>query len=134
MFSDYAVKHRFIKLPPGAGACYEATETFDFPVGTIIAKTLAYPLDLRKPEADERLIETRLLVRRPQGWIGLPYVWNHEQTEATLELAGGTSDVQWVHTDGKPVTTITSSRMPISAKAVTRSTTPWYRSVPRRGI
>ena len=36
--------------------------------------------------------------------MGLPYVWNDAQTEATLELAGGTTDVQWIHTDGKPHT------------------------------
>ena len=27
-------------------------------------------------------------------------MWNKEQTEATLEVAGGTVDVAWIHTDG----------------------------------
>ena len=50
------------------------------------------------------MIETRILKREPDGWVGLPYVWNDAQTEATLELAGGTTDVRWIHTDGKPRT------------------------------
>jgi uncharacterized repeat protein (TIGR03806 family) len=41
-------------------------------------------LDLRHV----RLIETRLLVRRANGWEALPYVWNADQTEATLDRTG----------------------------------------------
>src|SRR5262249_6384791 len=48
-----------------------------------------------------RLIETRLLIHKPEGWIGLPYIWNDEQTEATLKVAGGTREVSWIHTDGR---------------------------------
>jgi uncharacterized repeat protein (TIGR03806 family) len=101
LFSDYAVKHRFVRLPAGTKAKYDARESFEFPVGTIIAKTFAYPHDMRHPEAGERLIETRLLIHKDRGWIGLPYVWNDAQTEATLDLAGGTVDVAWIHTDGR---------------------------------
>ena len=68
----------------------------------MIAKTFAYPHDARDPSKGRRLIETRILKREPDGWVGLPYVWNDAQTEATLELAGGTTDVRWIHTDGKP--------------------------------
>ena len=35
------------------------------------------------------------------GWVGLPYVWNDAQTEATLDVAGDTADVSWIHTDGR---------------------------------
>ncbi|MCI4566522.1 SO2930 family diheme c-type cytochrome [Lysobacter sp. CFH 32150] len=105
LFSDYAHKLRTLWLPPGTKAQYARDEAFDFPVGTIISKTFYYPraegsdavlrvaeqsgesregLDLGKM----RLIETRLLVRRKEGWIALPYVWNAEQTEATLARAG----------------------------------------------
>jgi uncharacterized repeat protein (TIGR03806 family) len=102
LFSDYAAKFRFIREPPGTAAQYQPDDVFEFPVGTVIAKTFAYPYDLRHPEAGRRLIETRLLIHRPEGWIGLPYVWNEEQTEATLQIAGGTSLVHWTHTDGQP--------------------------------
>jgi uncharacterized repeat protein (TIGR03806 family) len=101
LFSDYAVKFRFVRLPAGASAAYRDSEVFDFPVGTVIVKTFAYPHDLRDPSRGRRLIETRLLIRRPEGWVGLPYVWNDEQTEATLQVVGGVREVRWVHTDGR---------------------------------
>ncbi len=104
LFTDYALKYRFIKLPPGMHANYRDREAFDFPVGTVVAKTFAYPNDVRDLSRGQRLIETRILVRKPDGWVGLPYVWNAEQTDAVLELAGDTHDVAWIHTDGKPRT------------------------------
>ena len=100
LFSDYTAKYRFVKLPPGTSAKYSADEAFDFPVGTVIAKTFAYPVDVRKPELGQRLLETRILRHEAEGWVGLPYVWNAEQTEATLDVAGSTIDVSWIHTDG----------------------------------
>jgi uncharacterized repeat protein (TIGR03806 family) len=101
LFSDYAAKYRFIRLPPGKSARYHDTEVFDFPVGTIIAKTFAYPNHLTDPSKGQRLIETRLLIHRAEGWIGLPYIWNDEQTEAILEITGGTQRVRWIHSDGR---------------------------------
>jgi uncharacterized repeat protein (TIGR03806 family) len=104
LFSDYAEKYRFIKLPPGTHATYSADDVFDFPVGTVIAKTFAFPRDARDPTLGRRLIETRVLKHEPEGWVGLPYVWNKEQTDANLDVAGDTVDVSWIHTDGRPRT------------------------------
>lgn len=104
LFSDYTEKFRFIKLPPGTKARYHASEAFEFPVGTMIAKTFAYPHDMRDPTKGRRLLETRILMHRSDGWIGLPYVWNDEQTEATLEVAGGIISAEWIHGDGSPRT------------------------------
>jgi uncharacterized repeat protein (TIGR03806 family) len=101
LFSDYAEKSRFVKLPPGAHATYRDADPFEFPVGTVIAKTFAYPRDARDPSKGRRLIETRILRREPDGWIGLPYIWDPAQTEATLDVAGDTVDVSWIHTDGR---------------------------------
>jgi len=100
LFSDYTAKYRFVKLPEGQSATYHETEAFEMPVGTVIAKTFAVPDDLRDPESRVWLIETRILIHEAEGWVGLPYVWNDEQTEATLELAGRFVDVAWTHTDG----------------------------------
>ena len=100
LFTDYAAKHRFVWLPPGTTAQYEAAAPFAFPVGTIIVKTFAMPRDLRDPAAGERVLETRLLIHQPNGWVGLPYVWNAETTDARLRVAGTDIDVEWIHTDG----------------------------------
>lgn len=85
LFSDYANKYRFVWMPKGSSATYSTDDVFEFPEGTIISKTFAYP-DEGNP-GKERLIETRLLVRGKSSWTALPYVWNESQTEATLEVA-----------------------------------------------
>ncbi len=77
LFSDYATKSRFVWMPVGTSAAYRADDAFDFPVGTILAKTFSF----------DKLIETRLLVHGANGWVGLPYVWNDAQTDATLQIA-----------------------------------------------
>ncbi|HTM54249.1 MAG TPA: SO2930 family diheme c-type cytochrome [Pirellulales bacterium] len=100
LFSDYTEKFRFIKLPPGTKAEYRENEAFAFPVGTIIAKTFAYPADARDPAAGRRLLETRILKHESDGWVGLPYIWNREQTEATLDVAGDTVDAKWIDEHG----------------------------------
>ncbi len=104
LFSDYAQKYRFVRLPPGKKATYRDPEAFDFPVGTVLVKSFAYPHDERDPGKGRRLIETRLLVHRPDGWKGVPYVWNDGQTEATLEIAGVTKEIRRVGSDGKELT------------------------------
>jgi parallel beta-helix repeat protein len=101
LFSDYTAKHRFVKLPPGEVAKYSPDGPFELPVGTRLVKTFAMPHDLRRPEGGERLLETRVLDNTAHGWTGVSYIWNDEQTEAFLALAGDTIDVEWVHTDGE---------------------------------
>lgn len=101
LFSDYALKLRFVKIPEGKAAHYREKEVLDFPVGTVLIKTFYYPEDMRKPEKGRRLLETRLLMHEEDGWHALPYVWNEDQTDATLEVTGGTKEVKWKHTDGK---------------------------------
>src|SRR5580704_558061 len=101
LFSDYADKFRFVKLPRGKSAQYRDDQAFEFPVGTIIAKTFAYPKDGRNRALGRRLLETRILKREPQGWIGLPYIWNVQQTEAVLDVAGNLIDVRWTDDQGR---------------------------------
>lgn len=100
LFSDYAEKHRFLYLPPGTKAVYDGEEAFEFPVGTVIVKTFSFARDLRDPAKGERIIETRLLVRKSSGWAGYPYIWNEDLSEARLAVAGGIVEVSWTHTDG----------------------------------
>src|SRR6185369_6465687 len=63
LFSDYAFKKRFLKIPEGQKATYNSDEVFDFPVGTVLIKNFYYPADFRKPESDLRILETRLLIK-----------------------------------------------------------------------
>jgi uncharacterized repeat protein (TIGR03806 family) len=106
LFSDYAQKLRTVWLPDGKPAQYSADGAFDFPVGTVITKTFYYVQSSAQwdgvittretpPLIDNslaltgiRLIETRLLVHRKDGWAALPYVWNDDQTDALLKRTG----------------------------------------------
>ena len=100
LFTDYAFKSRFIVLPGGEKITYVSENKFEFPVGTIFIKTFYYPADFRLPEEHWDIIETRLLVHTPEGWTGYPYIWNNEQTDAYLEIAGGRQNVYWVDKQG----------------------------------
>lgn len=101
LYSDYANKHRFIWLPEGTHANYDARDTFAFPVGAVIVKTFGFLHDIRDPSKGERLIETRLLIHKPEGWVGFSYIWNEDATDARLAIAGGRADVSWIHYDGQ---------------------------------
>ncbi|MEL7338845.1 MAG: SO2930 family diheme c-type cytochrome [Bacteroidota bacterium] len=101
LFSDYSEKLRFVKLPSGERVPYNAKEVLDFPVGTTIIKTFYYPVDARKAEKGRQLMETRLLIHEETGWKALAYHWNEEQTDAYLEVAGGTKEVKWINAKGK---------------------------------
>lgn len=101
LFSDYAEKLRFVKLPDGQAAQYDPNEVMDFPVGTTIIKTFYFPTDLRDASKGRRLMETRLLVRGESGWKALEYIWNDEQTDALLEVAGDRKNVVYVDAEGR---------------------------------
>ena len=86
LFTDYAEKFRFIYVPKGAPpAEYQTAGVLKFPVGTALIKTFAYP----DSNGGMRNIETRVLLHKENGWVAYPYIWNDEQTEAALKVAGG---------------------------------------------
>jgi hypothetical protein len=91
LFSNYAHKYRTMWIPPGKKAAARSDGSIEFPVGTILSKTFSF---------DGRLIETRLLIHRPKGWVGVPYVWNRDQTEATLAVSG---DFTTVRANGRDI-------------------------------
>lgn len=115
LYSDYTEKFRFIYLPPGSQIHYRSEGRLLFPVGSALIKTFAYPLSgsvptAAQPTADRRwrLLETRLLVRRPEGWEARVYIWNAEQTDARYKVAGKTIYIDWLQvgahaTDPAPV-------------------------------
>ncbi len=80
LWSDGAEKLRFVYLPAGAKARAQGDGLLNLPVGSALIKTFTY---------GDRLIETRVLLHRADGWVALPYQWNAAQTEAKLVLAGG---------------------------------------------
>lgn len=98
LFSDYARKARFVKVPQGESAGYSDAEVMDFPKGSILVKHFFY--DEEVILKSRRIIETRLLVLEGAEWKALTYVWNDEQTEAYLEIAGKSVPVEWKDDNG----------------------------------
>lgn len=101
LFTDYAFKQRFVKIPQGMQVSYNRDEVFDFPTGTVLIKNFYYPADFRKPTENIRILETRLLINESGTWKTLPYIWNEEQTDAYLNVAGKNLDVTWTHDNGE---------------------------------
>ncbi|MEP3420341.1 MAG: SO2930 family diheme c-type cytochrome [Erythrobacter sp.] len=96
LWSDGADKLRYLYVPEGSKVESDGDGLLQFPVGSAIIKTFAFG-----EGADQRYIETRVLLHRADGWIALPYRWNEEQTEARLALAG--ARVSIATTDGDEI-------------------------------
>ncbi|WP_406853177.1 SO2930 family diheme c-type cytochrome [Brevundimonas sp. BH3] len=117
LFTDYAQKLRTIWMPAGVSADYNPDDALTFPVGTVITKTFFYQTDkkgqvLQKVDQTQihkgdglnldhvRMIETRLLIHREDGWTALTYLWNDTQTEATLHRIGESVPLTLVRENG----------------------------------
>ena len=103
LFSDHAVKDRHVYLPPGSAIGYREDGVLEFPIGSAILKTFSLAPDLRDPSRGARRIETRVLVRRADGWVAWPYVWNAAQTDATYAPVGARQSWDVTGPDGKPL-------------------------------
>lgn len=94
LFTDYASKLRFIYIPEGAEIFYREKDVLEFPEGTVLIKNFFYNTSQLVGDAPGKILETRLLIKQEGKWIALPYIWNEEQTDAFLEITGGTIPVQ----------------------------------------
>ncbi|ANP45009.1 SO2930 family diheme c-type cytochrome [Candidatus Viadribacter manganicus] len=103
LYSDGALKFRYVYVPPGTQAQYRDEGVFEFPVGTVLIKTFAFAADMRQPAENVRFLETRLLIRRADGWVAYPYVWNEAQTEARLSAIGATLPVSFTNEEGQAI-------------------------------
>ena len=101
LFSDYAEKARFLFLPEGEKMTCTDSLTLDFPNGSVLIKNFFYFHDAAHPDNGRRILETRLLLKEEKGWKALEYIWNDEQTDAMLEVAGANFPVQWTDISGK---------------------------------
>jgi uncharacterized repeat protein (TIGR03806 family) len=91
-WSDGAEKARYVALPDGATISIDTDGDWIFPAGSVIVKAFIL---------GGKLIETRLLMRHPDGaWAGYTYEWNDAQTEATRVRGGKVRDLgtqQWIY-------------------------------------
>jgi uncharacterized repeat protein (TIGR03806 family) len=84
LFTDYALKKRFVWMPSGVKATYNTdSKVLNFPVGTVLIKNFYY--NTIQPGNTTKIIETRLMVLKSDRWYFYEYLWNDAQTDAILE-------------------------------------------------
>jgi glucose/arabinose dehydrogenase len=88
LWSDGAHKERFLALPGMEQIDFTASHGWNCPDGTVAVKTFSLDMEAGNP-ASRRRIETRLLTRQQGQWYGYSYLWNDEQTDATLVESAG---------------------------------------------
>lgn len=94
LFTDYAHKKRFVWIPKGMKATYDGDgNVLQLPVGSAIIKTFYY--EKVQPLNTTKIIETRLMIRKADGWIFAEYVWNNDQTEAYLDMNGSNVSIDY---------------------------------------
>ena len=104
LFTDYAIKDRFIVLPAGQSIQFKPQAVFDFPDSTIIIKNFAY----RNAANEKIMIETRLLVKDPfdKKWKVMNYLWNKEQTDAARHITGAKVPVILLDDNNSKISTV----------------------------
>lgn len=102
LFTDFALKHRFMYVPQadGCNVGYDETDKWDFPVGTVLIKTFAFPVDEGEPQLGEQLIETRLLVKETGSlWRPFVYQWTPSGDVAVRNPVGNNVAVTYTLAD-----------------------------------
>jgi len=104
LFTDYAVKDRFIMLPASKPVHYSSQGVLDFPDSTIIIKNFAY----RNVDHQKIMIETRLLVKDPADgkWKVMNYLWNSDQTDAIKHITGARVPITLLDDQSQKINTV----------------------------
>ncbi len=74
LWSDGAVKHRWMRIPKGTFIDGSNPDVWKFPIGTRLWKEFRFG----------RRAETRYMEYTRTGWQFATYVWNEDESEATL--------------------------------------------------
>ncbi|WP_422926081.1 PQQ-dependent sugar dehydrogenase [Singulisphaera sp. PoT] len=88
LWSDGAYKERMIAVPGEEKVGYKDAWGWDFPNGTVLVKTFLYDI-VKEGRATRQPIETRLMTRQDNEWVGYSYAWNDDQTDAFLVTKEG---------------------------------------------
>jgi hypothetical protein len=81
LWSDGAVKRRWIQIPEGTYVDASDPNSWEFPFGTKLWKEFSVA---------GRRVETRYMERTDEGWQFAAYQWSEDEQEATLAPERGT--------------------------------------------
>ena len=87
-WSDGAQKERFFAIPGELGIDFTEDRAWAFDDGTVTVKSFTLEMEAGNPASGKR-IETRIVVKQDDHWVGYTYAWDDEQTDAELVEAGG---------------------------------------------
>lgn len=107
LWSDGAEKRRWIAIPNDGShdslseqVTYADNGAWSFPIGTVLVKHFALPVDERNPSIVKPL-ETRFFVHGSDGvYYGVTYKWNEQGTDAELLTEGASRDLTVIQADG----------------------------------
>ena len=88
LFSDYALKKRFVYVPEGNPINFDTENVLDFPEKSVFIKNFYYT-----ENGIDNIIETRLLIKKADGWQPETYIWNEDQTKAERSVIGATMNL-----------------------------------------
>ncbi len=95
LWSDGALKRRWLLLPGTQQIEFNATEAYNFPTGTAIVKHFELPIN----STTNRRLETRVLFKHTEGWAGYTYKWRANNSDADL-LTNSVSETYQVTPSG----------------------------------
>ena len=88
LWSDGATAERFLAVPGTGKIGLDGQGTWQFPEGSVLARTVSLELEPGKP-ASRRRLETQVLHLETGAWRPYSYVWNDDQDDALLAGADG---------------------------------------------
>jgi uncharacterized repeat protein (TIGR03806 family) len=108
LWSDGAVKTRWMAVPyngspntPDEQITYAATGEWEFPSGTVFVKNFDLVVDETNTNTPLRRLETRLLVRDPNGSVyGVTYRWRPDNSDADLLTDSLSEDIMITNAAG----------------------------------
>ncbi len=87
-WADYATTERWLAVPASDAIVSDDRGRWQFPNGTVIAKSISLEMERGQPGSRRRL-ETQILHREGDRWRPYTYAWNDAQTDAELVIADG---------------------------------------------
>lgn len=100
LWSDGALKQRWMALPTNTTIHFTAKGEWTFPPGTVFVKNFELAVDDAHPKLLRR-IETRLLVCDTNGTVyGASYKWRADDSDADMVVAGTNEDIPIKTTTG----------------------------------
>ncbi|HTO07852.1 MAG TPA: PQQ-dependent sugar dehydrogenase [Myxococcota bacterium] len=129
LWSDRALKRRWVALPAGQKVHFKADGSFDFPVGTALVKHFELPVS---PTATRRL-ETRVFLRQVDRWTGFTYRWSADGSDATL-LSDGGNQIFPVDPNGTGTTTAQRWHYPSPSECLVCHSAPEGRVLGPRAV